>query len=88
MKTDNLPVSNALQTSSVHKIPVRATIVSVLSAVPYVLFFTVAYLFNLDSDQIGIWSHLVMQLMGAFRCPTIGVVKNDSKSMYIKNTKD
>ena len=67
--------STAPQTSTVEKIPVRATLLSALSIVPFVLVLIAVFLSNLKQEDIGMWGHLAMLALDAIRCPTIGSVK-------------
>ena len=71
----NAQASTAHQTSTVQKIPVRATLISALSIVPCVLVLTGVFLLNLDKEDIAMWGRVAMLASGAIRCPTIGLVK-------------
>ena len=75
MHKGNAQASTAPQTSTVEKIPVRATLTSALSIVPLVLVLIAVFLTNLEQEDIGMWGHLAMLALDTIRCPTIGSVK-------------
>ena len=58
--------------SSVFKIPVRATIISALSCIPYLVISVAVYAFSSTNKNIRMGNRVVMLLLGAIRCPTIG----------------
>ena len=64
------------------KIPVRATMFSAISVVPYVLIICIFYSFGLEKNQIGISSRMVMLVLAAIRSPLIGLKKLYTKSFF------
>ena len=64
-----VPVQNC---PSVHEIPIRATLLSALSVIPFVLITGAIYLSSLSNEQVGVTNRIVLQLLSATRCPTIG----------------
>ena len=55
--------------NSVEKIPIRTTVLSALSMVPYILVLFAISNVNLARSQIGLISRIVLQLQVALRCP-------------------
>ena len=58
--------------SSVFKIPVRATVISALSCIPYFVISAAGFGFSSTDKNIPMGIRVVMLLLGAIRCPTIG----------------
>ncbi len=58
----------------VEKIPIRATILSALSTVPYLVILVLLYLSNLPPNRIGMGNRIVVQLLLVFRCPLVATV--------------
>ena len=65
---------NVVQNSpSVMKIPIRATIISAMSVVPYAIILFAIFLSNQSTENVGAANRLVTILLCALRCPTIGL---------------
>ena len=60
--------------SSVEKVPVRATILSALSVVPYVIVLTTIYGFDLTVVQRGSAIRFLFHILDTIRCPLTALV--------------
>jgi hypothetical protein len=66
--------STTKKNSSIEKIPIRATILSACSVVPYLLILNVVYFSHLNKIAAGVATHVVLQLLVALRCPLTAIV--------------
>ena len=69
---DETPEIIVQNSSSVTKIPMRATIISAMSVVPYCIALFAVYLSNQNNDEIGAANRICALLLCTLRCPTIG----------------
>ena len=79
--TDILSSSRNHKETSIEKIPVRATFFSAFSAIPYILILFMLNSSGVDNRSLGIASRMLILLLGAIRCPTIGFKKFCKKSL-------
>ena len=72
---DETPEIVVQNSTSVTKIPMRATIISAMSVVPYCIALFAVYLSNQNNEEIGAANRIGALLLCTLRCPTIGFFK-------------
>jgi hypothetical protein len=57
--------------SPVQEIPIKATVLSAMSVVPYLLVLVALFVLDLTVAERAIAIRLLFQVLDVFRCPTI-----------------
>lgn len=71
---------------SVQKIPIRATVLSALSVVPYILVLVAIFALNLTYVERGIAVRIVFHIVDMIRCPLTTLVTFASNKKNFKQT--
>ena len=66
------PEMNDQEYASVNKIPIRATIISALSIIPYAVILAIIFASKLEKENMAMGGRMILTFLGAIRCPTIG----------------